>query len=608
MEKKYVVGIDFGHGETAAWLVPLDPIEANAKYGESLRLKATNHENLRMLPSVIYADKKASFSLDNTVGDVVTCFKGKVANLELAVNRKKKNAYISYIKEIYKKLLELNTKLKSDGKGNTNFYLCIACPTKWEQDDKDDYIKFFNSALQEFNVKVMWVINESDAAYFTHGSSEEYAKQCVLVIDYGSSTIDYTVIDNGEKISDDNWSNAQLGASNIERAILEACRNDRDFQGIYAATQQKLNESGMDYISILSRLEFEMRKEKERSVTDSYYPNFGFNYNLVGTQTGYGGTKEYEAEKRRYKFEYDGNVSMIVEIKNYIEAVCKDFKTLRQNIAAKTKNKGIDCVILSGGACQMPWVKKTVEEIFKAKTIEVDNLASFVVAKGVTLYAKAQIEALELLKNKIRTINFAQIYEDADSNATVSAIKSMMPDMIRTLKSKSNVTGNVVRRDFCDFIKGLDDKNYRYCQLVQEELDALISRSIAGAIHEAIRFVFKISIDTKDVKLHVGADVIPWNTVLFEPEGTFYEAFTNWIDSTSGRFIFTWDKVRVNPERDKIIDGTADTLIKVASNNRLADYPKELVNHFAENIQKQAISIAEELFYEKQLFKTTFAK
>ena len=239
----------------------------------------------------------------------------------------------------------------------------------------------------------------------------------------------------------------------------------------------------MDYISILSRLEFEMRKEKERSVTDSYYPNFGFNYNLVGTQTGYGGTKEYEAEKRRYKFEYDGNVSMIVEIKNYIEAVCKDFETLRQNIAAKTKNKGIDCVILSGGACQMPWVKKTVEEIFKAKTIEVDNLASFVVAKGVTLYAKAQIEALELLKNKIRTINFAQIYEDADSNATVSAIKSMMPDMIRTLKSKSNVTGNVVRRDFCDFIKGLDDKNYRYCQLVQEELDELISRSIAGAIH-----------------------------------------------------------------------------------------------------------------------------
>ena len=75
MEKKYVVGIDFGHGETAAWLVPLDPIEANAKYGESLRLKATNHENLRMLPSVIYADKKASFSLDNTVGDVVTCRK-----------------------------------------------------------------------------------------------------------------------------------------------------------------------------------------------------------------------------------------------------------------------------------------------------------------------------------------------------------------------------------------------------------------------------------------------------------------------------------------------------------------------------------------------------
>ena len=544
MEKKYVVGIDFGHGETAAWIVPLDAIVHNAKYGESLRLKATNHENLRMLPSVIFVDNETSFSLDYNGGDVVSCFKDKVTNLGLIENRKKKAAYISYIKEIYKKLLELNTQLKSDRKGNTNFYLCIACPTRWEQEDKDDYIKFFNSALQEFNIEVMWVINESDAAYFTHGSSEEYAKQSVLVIDYGSSTIDYTMIDNGEKISNDEWSNEQLGASNIERAILEAYRNDKDFQTIYEATQRKLNELGMEYVSILSRLELEIRKEKERSVTDDYYPNFGLNYNLIGIQTDYGRTKEYNSEKKRYKFEYDGDISMIIEIQNYIEAVRKDFETLRNNVLKKMKTKEIDCVILSGGACQMPWVKDIVKDVFKAKTIEVDNLASFVVAKGVTLYAKAQIEALELLKNKIRTINFAQLYEDADSNATVSAIKSLMPEMIRTLKSNPNVTGNVVRREFCNFIKGLDDQNYRYCQLVQSELDGLISKSIANAIHEAIKSVFKISIDTKDVRLHVEADVIPWNSALFEPGGTFYEAFTSWIDSTSYSRGIRYDSIR----------------------------------------------------------------
>ena len=62
---------------------------------------------------------------------------------------------------------------------------------KVENDDRIEYVNFFNEALKEFGVEVMWVINESDAAYFSHGSTSEFADKCVLIIDYGSSTIDY---------------------------------------------------------------------------------------------------------------------------------------------------------------------------------------------------------------------------------------------------------------------------------------------------------------------------------------------------------------------------------------------------------------------------------
>ena len=44
MEKQYIVGIDFGHGETSAWVVPLN-LTTDAIIGESLKLKATNKES-----------------------------------------------------------------------------------------------------------------------------------------------------------------------------------------------------------------------------------------------------------------------------------------------------------------------------------------------------------------------------------------------------------------------------------------------------------------------------------------------------------------------------------------------------------------------------------
>lgn len=79
----------------------------------------------------------------------------------------------------------------------------------------------------------MWVINESDAAYFSHGSTSEFADKCVLIIDYGSSTIDYTLMYNGKKISDDQWSNDYLGASNIEKSILMEYSSQEEYQEVY---------------------------------------------------------------------------------------------------------------------------------------------------------------------------------------------------------------------------------------------------------------------------------------------------------------------------------------------------------------------------------------
>lgn len=605
--KRYFVGIDFGHGETAAWIVPIDNNMPNGRHGESLRLRNAANLEQRTLWSVVYGDRNGNYSLNNTAGSVVSCFKDKISTLNLPGNETKKKAYTSYIKQIYQTLLMRNTDLHSDGKGDTNFYLCVACPTKWNQGDKDAYVKFVNDALREFNVKVLWVINESDAAFFTHGSFSQYANECVLVIDYGSSTIDYTVINCGKKISDDSWSNDQLGASNIEKALLQGYRDyvDNDYQTKYAATLAKLDELDMRYMSIESTLDLELRKGKESSVINQVYPKVELNYNLIRAKTSYGASPEFVAVKRYFKFEYEGNIDTVAS--RYIDAVTDDFRELETKIQEANGGRAIDRIILSGGASLMPWVQSKLEEIFNTSTIYLDNSASFVVAKGATLYAKAQMMALKLLEDKIREINFAQLYAKADNNAIALSIKLLMPDMIRKLKAKNAVTGVIIRTAFCDFLKGLNDKNDDYCQLVQKELDKLLSKDIGIAIHDAINDVFGINVDVSDVKIHIDAEIMNWSEGLFNQGGAFYDAFTNLIDGFSGRFSFTWDKVRVNPERDKIIVGVKDILTSKADAG-LATYQQQYLDIIAKQILEQALIEAEKLFYTKQLFKTTFAR
>lgn len=604
MEKQYIVGIDFGHGETSAWAVPLN-IKIGSETGESLKLKGANKESERSYYSIIYYNPESGYSLKNLRGNLIAGFKDKVSVLEQPQNAKKREAYTEYIKQIYACLLKHNTALKVDNNGDTNFYLCIACPTKWNQDDKDAYIKFFNNALAEFGIEVMWVINESDAAYFTHGSIDEYADKCVLIIDYGSSTIDYTVVHQGKKISDDNWSN-RLGASHVEESILNECRDTTDYQDKVAATKSKLAETNMNYIDITSCINFQIRKAKEYSVTYGNYPNLEVNYNLIGEQTNYGSTDAFKAEKRKYKFEIECQIDKSIE--KYQNKVIADFTQLNAEIQKRIGNQKIDCVILSGGACLMPWVSDVVNEIFEPLNIEIDNQASFVVAKGIALYARTQMKALDDFLNKIKGLDFSNIYIQADTNATSKAITTMMPSLVRKLKSKSSITGIDIRQEFCDFVEGLNGNNVEYCNLVQQELDKLISNSVGNALKEVISSVFKINVDTSDVKLHVPANIIPWNHILFVPGGTFYNAFTNWIDNSSDRFIFSWDKPRYDPELSKIVDGTAQTLENIVTTEQIADYPEDAVNAYAKDIKDQVLMIAADIFYKKQLFNTTFKK
>ncbi|MDE7135460.1 MAG: hypothetical protein K2N91_02415, partial [Muribaculaceae bacterium] len=411
MPKKYIIGFDFGHGETAAWVVPLAGVTDMDPNGESLRLKATNNVNDRVRYSVVFKNLDGSYTLEAIPRSALI---GKMKSRVSDLNKKPelKEAYRAYIRLVVESVLKLNPILKvKDTDGKPNFYMCMASPTKWNDQDKNDYLAFFNEAVKDLGVSFEWIINESDAAFFSHKDKVNH-DEVTLVIDYGSSTIDYTVMYQGKKVSKDEWSNGELGAGSIERDILNSYRaNDYDgYQTVYSGAQALLISTGNRHINIENMLDYQCRLIKEGAYTngvDSSALEYHFGPHLE------------DMSFRRHRFEYDFSMSEVTA--HYRSVVEGDIRNLTDMIKNDT-GKNVNTIILSGGACIMTWVPKMVKAIFPNAKIIDDRNPSFVVARGIALYAAAQKNALEELKASIKSEDFEGTYRVADSQATKDAI------------------------------------------------------------------------------------------------------------------------------------------------------------------------------------------
>lgn len=619
--KQYIVGIDFGHGETAAWVVPIigvpqkAGIELNPK-GESLRIHSTNKVSEKTIDSVVYKQPNGTYSLDPTSGSImVTELKGRPN----ALSTEKKEAYKAYIGLVVERIIQLNGSLLTKENGEWNFRLCIAAPTQWNDEDRKQYLDFFDDALKSQCITVDWVINESDAAYFSHVSADN--TKSVLVIDYGSSTIDYTVISQGKKVSDDSWSEAQLGASNIEKIILSDYirrKGDRNIKGVRNVCIATGN-SQFTTEAIRERLLYTCRKLKEKSFSESCYPSLCPLYYSFGVEI-----EQYDEESdpfADYLFVFSGNLEKLIgprdektgEYKEgcYIWSVCQSLTNLKNRIQEKIGNTKIDKVILSGGASIMDWLKPEVRRIFGSLVSIEDNISedstpSYVVAKGIALYQQAQLRALDQLVSKISTMPFDELYKAADKNATAQIIKEMIDaNVTNKIIEKEGITGIEMRTMYCNFIESLNTQNQVFCTKLQKWFDSILSEKIGIEIQHIIGEIFHKFININDIKVSIPVNAIDWGHTLFEKGGAFYNVFTNWIDNASGRYSFTWDKPRERKERIKIANGVKEWLQKLADEG-MASYPESHLTVMVQAMKSQACDIGIDLFDKNQLFATTF--
>lgn len=610
----YIVGIDFGHGETAAWVVPMPNVqtELETKGGDSLRLKNANNHQDRTLWSEVFQYADGTFKLyQGTNVRLYSRLKAKISKLRTDNDRLV--AYKEYIRLVIGELLALNGDLLrwNPDTQTSNFLLCMANPTRWNKEERTEYLNYFNAALydDDFNrdnlrlrgLKFEWIINESDAAFFSQRFNPKNMNGTVLVIDYGSSTIDYTLMRNGLKVSDDEWSNQQLGASAIERAIHQALydQNPSNYDRILNEARRLSVETGNGLIDLRAWLDHQCREAKEYS-----YKGNSDNCLVVFNVKRILGDPRFKP----YRLEAD-NMSLSSIIASYVNAVKRDFESLKQKME-QTGYAQVDRIILSGGAYIMQWVSRLVKEIFPESRVIEDRAPSFVVAKGIALYAQAQQEALEELENVIKKKDFGQLYKEADVYATREAIKDSSPAIVNEIKnSEKDLTGDEIRTRFCEFIKSLNEENRDYCALVQSNVNAKVAGNVQKIVHDAIKKVFSIEVSTSDIKIDVKVNFYRFADGFFEPQGVWYEKFTKWIPKHCRTWLsFDWAAMRNKEKRVKIADGISALLCSQEETAFLETLSYNDLDTLGDQIRQQALSAARQLFYEEQIFKTTFCE
>lgn len=393
MAVKYLVGIDFGHGETTASCYEIAKGEDKVAVTH-LKITDSTDANEFKKKSVVYQiyqeDNSYSYQLDpdsETGGAIHISFKDNVC--ELDKNREKKEAFQNFIRLIYEEIIKNNSFLTEK---DNEFLLYIACPTKWDENDKKDYKEFVEEAIKR---PIEWVINESDAAYF-----KEKKDGLVLVVDFGSSTIDYTLMNNNQKINIDHLSN-RLGARHIECDLLKYYKYDHNSN--YKMRKEKSEiiklKSGNPHLDIDTALKLELREHKESAYSKGYrflnfqaYIEHTYMWRIIQDIPEVLDILEILEQEGDLAYQKNFRDFEKECINNYIKEVIGNFRIVKKEVYKRCQEQNLDPaklqIILSGGASIMPWVRTSLQDIF-GTTVKKDSLPEYIVSDGIVKYAYA---------------------------------------------------------------------------------------------------------------------------------------------------------------------------------------------------------------------------
>lgn len=373
---EFIIGIDFGHGETSA-----------AFYN----LKNQEKEDLDILPG-LKVIKSAVAILEQEGKETICVGDAAITNAPYAkdfqisfkkrpseMNKTERGRMVAFMKGVYAEILNRKTDYKS-----RDHAVYIARPS---QDIWDSEEKAYLQMAEDAGLPIAGIQKESRAAYFrarTQPDSkiDSYVKDGVLIVDFGSSTIDFTYLNS--KLSKPKDDGCPYGASQVERTLLEYAMDNPSAPAMEQFAQlYRDKKKSIPYNQIL----YQFRVAKEQFYSNALMRDFRLTMDLgditVSDGSPISGAVSFKISRQKVNDVLNG----------YIEIVKQEVVKFKE----KLKDQPVVGVYLTGGASRMDFVRQIFIEIFNLDEAHCpsDNNPSVIVSQGVAHLSYADIKTQE---------------------------------------------------------------------------------------------------------------------------------------------------------------------------------------------------------------------
>ncbi len=411
---EFIIGIDFGHGETSASYHGLHD--------------KTDFKDLEILPGKKVIPSAVAILEDEgrekiCVGEAAVANAGIAKDFQISfkkrpseMNKVERKRMVAFMKGVYAGILDKHPDFV-----HREHVVYIARPSQsvWDAEERA-YIQI----AEEAGLPVAGIQKESRAAYFrarTQGGNkiDSYVKEGVLIVDFGSSTIDFTYLNARlTKPIDDG---RPLGANEVEMALMKyAMEHPTPTDNVIGEFAYRFgwNRESIPYNQML----FAFRKAKEGFYSNMAQPKFSIAldyFDLTSSEKdpleGYGG------------FSINRNdVNKILSKEGYINRVKDAVKVFKEE---RLKGQKVALVYLTGGASRMDFVRETFMEMFNLDKVHCpsDDNPSLIVSQGVANLSYADIRTegkADELKREAQEIILAYGWENALKQIIWESVKN----------------------------------------------------------------------------------------------------------------------------------------------------------------------------------------
>ena len=419
---EYVIGIDFGHGETSAaycsigWGIP----SGELKDAEDIEFGS----NKKVIPSAICitSDDKAYIGTEAFISDILkeaevdVCFKQRPVD----INGDKEKLMIRYMSEVYKRIREKNPALFTD----CNNLVYIATPSGWDNTAKDLYGRM----AQKAGLPIAGITSKSRAA-FVRGQNRpdsglpQYIDKGAIVFDMGSSTLDFTYL-NDDTVIDFGY---DCGASFIEKWIYNDRKKDNEDVTLFEERYPRLK----------AKLLFEARLAKEEVY---FHPESRFKKTVNFEDI----IDDDDLEEGKIKFIFQpGELNESLKTVGYIDKIGQAMIDFKYN---HIHNAPIYVAFLTGGASRMDFIRSLVKECWNLSDdmIYRDQDPSLTISRGVAEVARADVRSgsmgnpKELLNKLVSDCDVYSLFSDYLVNKVTNEVTSTIASCITQFRDTDN--------------------------------------------------------------------------------------------------------------------------------------------------------------------------